>query len=79
MSIVEDRILSVFREVLDIDDLILTDETSAKDVPGWDSLAQVKLVIAIEEEFNMKFTTHDVAEMQCIGDLKKVLRRTGNG
>lgn len=72
----DDRILAVFREVLDIDDLIIHDETTAGDVPGWDSLAQVKLVIALEEEFNITFTTHDVAEMQCVGDLKKVLNRT---
>lgn len=72
-----ERILNVFREIFDNDQLQLTDATTAKDVPGWDSLAQVKLIIALEEEFSTTFTTREVAEMSCVGDLKAALRRRG--
>ena len=50
---------------------------SAKDIPDWDSLAQVKIVIALEEEFSIKFTTNEVAEMACVGDLLRALERKG--
>jgi acyl carrier protein len=71
------RIRQLFREVFDNDEMEISDDTSAKDVPGWDSLAQVKLVIGLEEEFGIKFTTHEVAQMSCVGDLRKTLACKG--
>jgi len=69
----DDRIRAVFRDVFDDDEMQVWDEMAAKDVLDWDSLAQVKLVIGLEEEFDIKFTTHEVAKMTCVGDLKKAL------
>ena len=71
------RIRSIFREVFDNDEMEIWDAMAAKDVPHWDSLAQVKLIIGLEEEFGIKFTTQEVAEMACVGDLKKALRGKG--
>ncbi len=77
MPSVHDRVAEVFREIFDDDEIPIHDEMGAKDVPGWDSLAQVKLVIGLEDEFDIKFETSEVAEMSCIGDLKAALRRRG--
>jgi acyl carrier protein len=77
MLSIDYRIRSVFREVFDREDMEICDEMTAKDVPEWDSLAQVKLIIGIEEEFGMKFTTKDVAEMSCVGDVKKIIINKG--
>ena len=77
MTSMHHRIREVFREVFDEDEMEIWDEMSAKDVPDWDSLAQVKLVIGLEEEFEIKFTTHEVARMTCMGDLKMALVRKG--
>jgi acyl carrier protein len=67
------RVRDVFREVFDNDEMEIWDATSAKDVPEWDSLAQAKLIIGLEEEFGVKFSTHEVAQMTCVGDLKRAL------
>ena len=75
MSLMHNRLLAIFREIFYNDDMQISDDMGAKDVVGWDSLAQVKLVIAIEEEFEVKFTTQEVAEMRCIGDLRAALQR----
>ena len=75
MTSMHHRIREVFREVFDDDEMEIWDEMAAKDVPEWDSLAQVKLIIGLEEEFEIKFTTHEVAQMTCIGDLKRALFR----
>lgn len=70
-----DRIVNVFREVFDNPALDISDATSAKDITEWDSLAQVKLIIGLEEEFSIKFTTNEVAEMTCVGDVKLALQK----
>lgn len=73
LSSVDDRIRDVFREVFDNDQMEISDSLSPKDVPDWDSLAQVRLIITLEEEFSVKFTTQEVAQMTCVGDLKQAL------
>ena len=47
------RVQRVFREVLDDDQLKLTTEHTQQNLEGWDSFAQVKLIIGLEEEFGI--------------------------
>lgn len=75
MTLIDKQVQEVFREIFDNDELEIWDAMSAKDLSEWDSLAQVKLIIGLEEEFHIKFTTHEVAQMTCVGDLKKALRQ----
>lgn len=71
--LVDERIQRVFREVFDDDALHVADTTSAKDVPNWDSLSHVKLVLRLEEEFNIRFSLHEVTTMANVGDLKRAI------
>lgn len=71
---VDDRMLQVFREVFADDDLSLTDETTAADVPGWDSLAHINLMFALENEFDMQFTDEQLSEFRNVGELRRFLR-----
>jgi acyl carrier protein len=77
MVLMDKRVRAVFREVFDDDHMEVWDAMSAKDVIEWDSLAQVKLIIGLEEEFQIKFTIHEVAQMTCVGDLKRSLLLKG--
>lgn len=77
MALLDQKILAVFREVFDNDAMEITDQVSAKDVPEWDSLAQVRLILALEEEFGVEFSAEETGEMTCVGDLKKVLIAKG--
>ncbi len=67
----------VFREVFDDDELQIGDDMSASTTSSWDSLAQVKIILGLEEAFNIKFTTQEVAELQSVGALKEALQRKG--
>jgi acyl carrier protein len=67
------RIRRVFREQFDDDQLEIWDEMSTCDLPAWDSLMQVKLLIALEEEFGVQFTTAEAAEMRSVGDFLSAL------
>ena len=77
MSTVKEEIQSVlqavFRRVFDDDELVISDATTALDVDGWDSMAHVNLIIAIEKRFGVDFTGADLATMrgpgQTVGNL----------
>jgi len=68
-----DKLTSIFKILFNLPDLELTDDLSAKDVPGWDSFNHVNLIINIEEEFGVQFTNDEVGGMQNIGNLKTLL------
>ena len=63
------RVEDIFREELELDDLVLTDETTADDVEEWDSLSHVQLVAAMEEAFGIEFKSREILSWENIGDL----------
>jgi acyl carrier protein len=63
------RVQEVFRDELELEDLVLTDETTADDVEEWDSLSHVQLVVALEKAFGIKFTSREILSWDNIGDL----------
>ena len=67
------KLSDIFRVLFNRPDLELTDDLTAKDVPGWDSFNHVNLIINIEEEFSVRFSNGEVGVMQNVGNLKKLL------
>lgn len=65
---------SVFEEVLGRP-VELTETTTAADVDGWDSIAQVMLVVASEEEFDVRFESSELADAQNVGDFITLVER----
>jgi acyl carrier protein len=64
-----DRVSEVIKDQLDLDELVLTEETSASDVDGWDSLAHVRIMIAVEQEFGIRFHTTQITSIANVGEL----------
>ena len=56
-------------DVLDLEDLHITERTTAQDVEGWDSLSHIRLVTEIEAAFGVTFTTGDIERFKNIGDM----------
>jgi len=63
------KVQEVFRDELAVEDLVLTDETTADDVEEWDSLSHVQLVVALEKAFGIKFTSREILSWDNVGDL----------
>jgi acyl carrier protein len=59
----------VFREVLDNEDLKISRTTTQQDLEGWDSVAQVKIIISLEAELGVRFPNDEVAKAKSVGDL----------
>ncbi len=75
-----EQITDVFRDVLDDDDIRLSRGTTAADVQGWDSLAHVRLIVAVERAFGIKFSAAQVTKLKNVGELVDLVdRKTGAG
>jgi len=67
------RTNAVFRDVFDDESITVGENTTANDVEDWDSLMHINLVLAIEEEFGMKFTMGEVTAMKNVGEMADIL------
>lgn len=64
------KILSDLQTVFDqvfLDDVRLTEDLSAKNVPEWDSLTHISLIVAVEKKFGVRFRTGEVEAAQNVG------------
>lgn len=68
------RLTPVFREIFDDEQLVPTDTMTANDVSGWDSLSNIRLVVAVEEEFGIQFSTGEVAGLKNVGEFVNVIQ-----
>lgn len=68
-----DKVNGIFKDVFNREDLVIEFSTTAKDVEGWDSLRQITLVEAIEDEFDMRFTLDEVVGMENVGAMIDII------
>jgi len=59
----------VFRDILDNEEIILVEETTANDVDEWDSLTHIQLIVAIEKKFKIKFTSKEILSWKNVGEM----------
>lgn len=62
-----------FETVLEHTNYELTDETTAQDVDGWESITHMMIIAEIEKELDIKFKLMDLMNMNNIGDLINVI------
>ncbi len=60
-------------DVFDVDDLVVTETTSADDVEEWDSLSHIRFMITVERFFKIRFLNEEVADLKNIGDLARTI------
>ncbi len=68
-SEVSKQVYAIFTDVLDKEDLVLHDLSTANDVEEWDSLAHIHLVVAIERKFNIHFSSKEIQSWENIGEM----------
>ncbi len=70
---ISDRLKSIILKTLAVKDFPMQDETRADEVPGWDSLNHVRVIVAVEKEFNVKLKGLEILRLKNIGELQKLV------
>ena len=67
------KLTDAFRDVFDDDGIVVTAQLSADDVDDWDSLAHVRLVLAVERKFGLKFSAAEVGRLKNVGEFAALI------
>ncbi len=78
------RLQRVFRQVFDDESIILKPETTASDIPDWDSLNQIKIILECEREFKIRLRPREINALENVDEMvehlvKALSRQQGNG
>lgn len=65
-----EKLNEIFEDVLDLNENPnLAEETSADDIEEWDSLSHIQIIVAIEKEFGIKFTSLEIMKWNNVGEM----------
>jgi acyl carrier protein len=67
---ISDRLKKTILTELKLDDFDFTEETTADQVPGWDSLSHLNVILALEKEFNIRFKPYELLKLKNVGELQ---------
>ena len=69
------RLQPIFHDVLDNQEVVITRDSSALNVEGWDSLAHINLISSIEQEFRIRFALGELEDLKNVGDMIDLMER----
>ena len=68
-----EKLTAVFHEVFNDNNIVLSDEMTAKDVENWDSLTHMLMITKVEETFGIKFKLKELNKLKMVGDLIRII------
>jgi len=66
------KLQAIFDNVF-LEPVVLTPAISAKDVPEWDSLMHISLMVAVEKEFSVRFRVGEVETTRNVGEFADLI------
>jgi acyl carrier protein len=71
------KLEAVFSEIFSIPEGSVHDGLALRDIPQWDSMAHMLLIIRIEETWNIQFTGDEIADIKAVGDARQIITARG--
>jgi acyl carrier protein len=68
------KLTHIFQDLFDDPDLVLSPALTANDVDGWDSLNHVRLVLAIQKAFGVKFSALEIGKLENVGEFVELIQ-----
>lgn len=67
------KLNNIFRDIFDDDSIELTTESTANDIPEWDSFNHINIIVASEMKFGVKFRTSELESLTNVGDFVRLI------
>jgi acyl carrier protein len=70
---ITDELKQILLATLKLDEWDIREETLASQIPGWDSLNHVNVILAVEKHFGVRFKPIEILKLKNIGDLQNLV------
>jgi acyl carrier protein len=70
---ISDKLKQIILKELDLEDFAINSQTMANEIPGWDSLKHISVIIAIEEAYEIRLPGREVRNLANIGELQELV------
>jgi len=70
-----DRLEKVIREVFEIEAEIIDENWTSENIPDWDSVGHLNLIMEVEKEFGIKIEIEEMFEIEKLGDITRILQK----
>lgn len=68
------RLTEIFKDVFDDDALVIKSNMTARDVANWDSLSHVRMILTVEKQFGIRFSSAAVGSISNAGELIEMIK-----
>lgn len=70
----EKEIISIIATILDLEETEVELDTVIGDLPEWDSLHHLQIIVALQEKYGIKYLSSDLVELEDVADLIKLTK-----
>jgi acyl carrier protein len=70
-----ERLKKIIGQVVGNDEITINRDTTAEDVPGWDSFSHNNIIVGAEMEFGVKFNTAEMEDLKNVGDFVALIEK----
>lgn len=67
------KLQDIFRDIFDNEELIIQEDMTSDDIDEWDSLTQISLVCALEDDFDTKFTLEQLQKLKNVKNIVDIV------
>ncbi len=75
MDKIREDVLSIIASVLNTDTALLEGDLGIGDLPNWDSLHHMSIIMELETKFSIKFISEETSMMENIDDIVEIVRK----
>ncbi|HZE93056.1 MAG TPA: acyl carrier protein [Rhizobacter sp.] len=68
------KLTDIFHDVFDDASIVVQPQLTADDVDEWDSLSHIRLVLAVEKKFGLKFSAAEVGRLKNVGEFVSLIQ-----
>lgn len=69
------RLKEIIGQVVGNDQIVLTNNTTADEVPGWDSFNHINIIMGAEMEFGIRFNVSELENLKNVGDFVVLIEK----
>lgn len=70
---ITERLKSIILKELKLDEFEFTEDTTAEQVPGWDSLSHLNVILAVEKDYNIRFRPFELLKLKNVKELQELI------